>query len=196
MQRYPDDDVQFRTDPVNARVDSPLVTLPSGRVVTALPLADGTAPMLGSVFLRASLTRVDAIAALALFGLELPTLEIVREIDRAGLWIPPQTLVFDAFDQQHMRSLGYRREHDRRCWGELAERGVTAPEQLTKSVANFGKLHIAGAAAKNNRLAGWSRLPGGQFIQAGTNDNHIGEAASLFDYGTLVVGVVPLAEAA
>ena len=102
MQRYPDDDVQFRTDPVNARVDSPLVTLPSGRVVTALPLADGTAPMLGSVFLRASLTRVDAIAALALFGLELPTLEIVREIDRAGLWIPPQTLVFDAFDQQHM----------------------------------------------------------------------------------------------
>jgi hypothetical protein len=196
MRRYQDDDVLFRSRPEDARVDSPMVALPSGRVVTSLPLADGIAPMLGSVFLRASLTRVDAIAALAMFGLELPDLETIREMDRAGLWIPPQTLVFDAIDQQRMRSLGYRREHDRRCWGELAERGVTAPDQLTKCVANFGKLHIAGAAPGNNRLAGWSRKQGGEFIQKGIADNHKGEAASLFDYGTLVVGVVPMEMAA
>lgn len=197
--RYPDDDIPFRTRPEDARLDSPLVALPSGRLVTALPLADGVAPMLGQAFLRASLVRVDAIDALARFGLVLCSLEVLHEMASVGLWTPPVTLVADAYDQRHMSSLGYKREHDRRVWTHLAKRAISPDriDSLRVPIVNFGKTHVARGddlpEDDDCWLAGWDKTDDGRadFIQAGTREVHPGQARSLRDYGTNCVGMAP-----
>lgn len=200
MTKYPDDDVPFRTLPDAARLDSPLVELPSGRIVTALPLADGLAPMLGQAFLRASLVRVDAIDALARFGLVLCPLEVLQEMATVGLWTPPVTLVSTVYDQRHMSSLGYKREHDRQVWAHLAKRAVgpATVESLRVPVVNFGKTHSArGDGLPEDEdcwLAGWDKTNDGRadFIQAGTREVHPGQARSLRDYATNAYGVAPV----
>ena len=200
MSRYPNDHLPFRTRPEDAHLDAPLVKLPSGVMVTMLPLADSAAPLLeNSAMLRASLTRVDAIEALEAFGLELCPLAVLHEMASVGIWIPPATLVHDAYDQAHMSSLGYKQEHDRRCWGELAKRGI-GPDtvwSLARPIFNFGKTHkameVGGKPAPengDNAMGGWDTTDDGRpnFIQAGTGANHRGEASRFVDYGTNVYG--------
>jgi hypothetical protein len=198
--KYPNDHIPFRTRAEDARLDAPLVKLPSGWQVTLLPLADGVAePLPNGAMLRASLVRVDAIEALAAFGLQLCPLEVLHEMASVGIWTPPQTLVSDAYDQSHMQSLGYKQEHDRRCWAELAKQGIT-PENvasLERPIFNFGKTHKAAEEGGktvpengDNFLGGWDKVDDGRpdFIQAGIGRNHRGEAKSLRDYGTNVYG--------
>lgn len=201
--RYPDDDVRFDSSASDVVLDFPLVTLPSGAQVTALPLADcSRGPLPNGALLRASLTRVEAIAALAGFGLVLCPLSVLHEMASVGIWIPPVTLVRDAYDQAHMRSLGYKREHDRRAWEHLARLDIH-PEDIAglgRCVFNFGKTHKAAEANGkpvpengDNFMGGWDKTDNGRpdFIQAGTGRNHLGEAATADDYGTNVVGMVP-----
>jgi hypothetical protein len=201
--RYADDDVPFVTRAADARLDFSLVTLPSGTQVTRLPLADGVAaPLPNGALLRASLVRVDAIEALAGFGLVLCTLEVLHEIASVGLWIPPVTLVVDAYDQAHMQSLGYKREHDRRCWEACEKRSVTPDnvDGLLVPVLNFGKTHKAAEEHGrpvpengDNFLGGWDKADDRRpnFIQAGVGRNHRRQAKSLRDYGTNTYGMVP-----
>lgn len=199
MSKYPDDNIPYRTAPADARLDSALVTLPSGRLVTVLPLADGLAPMLGQAFLRASLVRVDAIDALARFGLVLCSLEVLREMATVGLWTPPVTLVSTVYDQRHMTSLGFKREHDRQVWTHLAKRAVSPSsiETLRIPVVNFGKTHCARGddlpEDEDCWLAGWDKTDDHRpdFIQAGTREVHPGQARSLHDYATNCVGMAP-----
>jgi len=191
--RYPQDDVPFRSSVESACLDCELVTLPSGAQVTPIPLADRDAPALpNGALVRASFDRDDAVAAIACFGLSLVTLDVLREMATVGIWTPPVLLVHDAYDQQHMQSLGYKIEHDRRVWAHLAARkGLYPGMRLDAPVLNFGKTHIAGAAPGNNRMGGWDKTDDGRpdFIQQGVGDNHIG--AQQWDFGTNAYGMVP-----
>lgn len=190
--RYPDDDIPFHSRVESAALDHPLVVMPSGIQVTAFPLADQDAPALGNgALMRASYDRDEGIAALAMFGLVLLDLKALREMASVGLWTPPVTLVADAYDQNHMQSLGYKREHDRRAWAHLgARKGIYPGMILTAPVLNFGKTHIAGAAPGANRMGGWDKTDNGKpdFIQQGVGDNHVG--ARQWDYGTNTYGMV------
>lgn len=167
----------YRTPVEAATVDYDLFTLPSGKRVTVLPLGDARSS------LRARMPRTDAIEALSRFGLKLPSLATVQEIAKVGHRIEPVTLVYDAATAAKMRTRAFCERHDDACSRQLA---ASNWDGLTV-VMNFGKWHIAGAAPGNNRLAGWSRRDG-SLIQRGVADNHLGEAHSLFDYGTLVMG--------
>jgi hypothetical protein len=198
--RYHDDHIAFRTRPEDARLDFSLVTLPSGRQVTRLPLADGVAPMLpNGAMLRASMDRADGLVALASFGLVPCTLEVLHEMASVGLWIKPVTLVRDAYDQQHMQSRGYKVEHDRQCWEALAKHDVTPAnvDALDVPIFNFGKTHKAAEVNGkpvpengDNFMGGWDKTDDGRpdFIQAGTGRNHLG--TKQWDYGTHWLGMV------
>lgn len=167
----------YQTPPEHAVNDYGLFTLPSGKRVTVCPLGDDRTT------LRARMPRTDAIVALARMGLVLPSLSTVLEIARFGLRIEPVTLVYDKDTAAKMRTRAFCEKHD-----DLVTRQLLAAHWDGRTVVmNFGKWHIAGAAPGNNRLAGWSRRDG-SLIQRGVADNHLGEAATLFDYGTLVMG--------
>lgn len=153
--------------------------LPSGRVVTRLPLVDGRTGLM------ARLDRVSAIRALAAINLRLPTLATVREIARVGFWVPPVTLVSTAADERLMRTEAFCRQHDERMLSQLTAAGWDGREV----VSTFGKWHVQGAAPGANRIAGWPRSKGGRLIQQGIQDVHIGE--ELTDYATLTMGEEP-----
>lgn len=192
--RYPNDSIPYRTRIEDARLDSPLVTLPSGRMVTALPLADGVAPMLGSALLRASLARCDVKAALAQFGLEPIVAADFYEMATVGYWVPSHFLVFDAYDQAHMTSLGYAQEQNRRVWASLRERHGLGPgdvSRLTKPVL-WAKSHAAGPDGEVDRMVGMDKTDDGKpdLIQWGTKPNHDAQP-DVHDYGTQVYGAVP-----
>lgn len=191
--KYPDDGIPYRTRPEDAHLDSPIVTLASGRQVTAAPLADKSAPMVGGAFLRASLARCDVAAALARFGLVPITPEAFRELAAEGLWVPPHFIVFDAYDQAHMTSLGYAREHDRRVWADLLKRHNIGPsdlERLTRPIV-WGKTHAAGPDGVVDRMVGIDMHDDGRadLLQSGTGPNHAAQP-DVRDYLTHSVGMV------
>ena len=168
----------FRSNPDDCDIDdvcSPIFTLPSGKRVTTVPLVDK------KWGLRARLVRTDAEAALKRLGLKLPSRETFLEIDKVGFWIKPVTLSYG----DEMRTFGHASQHDLECWRRLAANGWDG----RTVVWGFGKLHCAGAAPGNNRLIGWKKEDG-TWYQSGTGDNHLGEADSLHDYGTLTMGEV------
>lgn len=188
--------------PVHAAFeDGDRVTLPSGKRVTAIPIADIEAPPVSVLIgdttylfqMRARFRgRREAAQALEALGLVFPSIETVREIARVGLWIEPCFLVFNQYDQRHMQTREYCEKHDRTCWERIivGRPGPIAELQSLPVVMNFGKWHVAGAAPFNNRLGGWQTARGGRFTQLGVADNHIGQV-DLHDYGTLTMGEEP-----
>ena len=192
----PECSIPFRTKPEDARLDSPLVKLPTcKRIVTALPLADGTAPMLGPAFLRASLARCDVRKALAQFGLVPITPAVYRELAAIGWWVPPHFLVFDKYDQAHMTSLGYSMEQNRLVWASLREKHGLGPadiDRLTRPVV-WAKTHAANPqTGEVDRMVGFDEHDDGRadLIQDGDGPNHAAQP-DVHDYGTVVVGMVP-----
>lgn len=171
--------IPYRT-PVEDAVDGfGRAVLPSGKVVTRLPLVDGRTGLM------ARLDRISAIRALAALNLRLPSLETVREIGRVGFWVAPVTLVSTAEDERQMRGEAFCRRHDALMFERLAAAGWNRLDV----VSTFGKWHVHGAAPGANRIAGWPRSKGGPFIQQGVRDVHIGE--ELTDYATLTMGEEP-----
>lgn len=186
MIKSPEDLIDFRTLPADARLDSPLVELPSGTRVTALPLADGTAPALeNGMFVRASLARCDVVTALAQFGLVPITREDFLEMAIVGLWTPSRPLTADKYGVAHMTSLGFSIRHDEQWWADirlLHAREVDTFEEWDAWVRNLtlpvlcGKSH----AASRNRPMVVDRMVGGDktnnshpdLWQAGTQANH------------------------
>lgn len=192
--RYPDDGILYRSTPETAHLDAALVALPSGRVVTGAPLADKAAPMLGGALMRASLARCDVAPALWRFGLVPILPEVFRELAAVGFWVPPHFLVFDAYDQAHMTSLGYAREHDRRVWADLRKRHNLGPsdlERLPKPIV-WGKTHAAGPDGVVDRMVGFDLHDDGRadLIQSGIGPNHAAQP-DVHDYGTHTYGMVP-----
>lgn len=206
MSRYANDHIPFRTRPEDARLDSPLVTLPSGTRVPALDLADGTAPVLeNGMFLRASLAREDVAAALAQFDLVPITAADYYEMAIVGLWTPPITLVHDTYDQAHMSSLGYSQEHDARWWQAIERLHMRDPlnrrsidrtfEEYQTWIDNLtlpilcAKTHAAGPSGIVDRMVGFDKTDDHRpdLIQEGTRPNHPGDRL-VHDYGTKTRG--------
>lgn len=202
MLRHPNDSVPFRTLPQDARLDSPLVELPSGVRVTALDLADGIAPILeNGMFLRASLARCDVVAALAQFDLVPITQEDFLEMCIVGLWTPARPLTGDAYGIAHMTSLGFSERHDTAWWADIdrLHRGTGGDtwadrqawvDSLSLPVL-CAKSHAASRAAPLvvDRMVGGDKTDDGKpdLWQAGTGPNHAGQP-DVRDYWTKTRG--------
>lgn len=192
MTPRPEDKIPFRTRPEDARLDSPIVTMPSGRRITALPLADGVAPRLkNGMFLRASLARCDVAPALAQFGLVPITREDFLEMTTVGLWTPARPLTATPYGIAHMTSLGFSQRHDEQWWDDIQ----AMYGSLHLSIANIrrpilcAKSHAAGPDGRVDRMVGGDRTDDGQpdLWQAGTGPNHEGQP-DVHDYWTKTYG--------
>jgi hypothetical protein len=184
MQPRPEDNIPFRTKPEDARFDSPWVKLPSGIYVSALPLADGVAPMLeNGMFLRASLARIDVVAAAAQFGGIPITREDFLEMCVVGLWTPARPLTATPYGVAHMTSLGFTQRHDDAWWSDIERLHVRdSMKSLHEWIESLqlpvlcGKSHAAsrGAPLVVDRMVGGDGTDDKRpdLIQDGTKPNH------------------------
>jgi hypothetical protein len=206
MLRHPNDGIPFRTAVADVRLDSPIVELPSGLRMPALPLADGIAPALeNGMFLRASVARCDVVAALAQFGLVPITREDFLEMTIVGLWTPARPLTGDAYGLAHMTSLGFSQKHDEAWWRDIQQHHAKDVDTFMEWQAWVQDLTLPVLCAKSHAASREQplvvdRMVGGDktddhrpdLWQAGTDPNHVGELL-VRDYWTKMYGKVPRA---
>lgn len=190
MPRWTAED--FHSRPEHAVESEPRVRLPSGKVVTPIPLADKTATLDDGRLYRARLGRDEMEEALERLGLVFLSLATVHEINRVGLWIKAKQLVRTAADSAQMRSIKFAKIHDEACWTQIDAAGGLQG----RACMNFMKWQTKPEPSAGpppgpiwNCMAGWSDVPGGPLRQAGTGYNHVGYYQ--IDYGTGCMGEEP-----
>lgn len=111
----------YRSQPERVRVDDTgWIPLPSGGLVTAMPLVDVSQRLATGDYLYARLDQPTAEDLAASMGGRLLTREQVDEISRIGYHTKPCTLVHSKADFAGMRSLDFARRHDECMRAQLA----------------------------------------------------------------------------